>query len=84
MGSLAFAGGEALVSSRVSLLSSRNKQCLIVSPLDGEVLVRQDRFCVTVPRNNKMGGTLDGTRQDDCAADPRFQVLRGQCDSQWL
>lgn len=75
LSSLALARGKALVSSRVSLLCSGNEQRLIVSPLDGKVLIGQDRFRVTVPRDNKVGGTLDGTGQDDRAADPRLQVL---------
>jgi len=55
-----------------------------VSPLDGKVLIRQDRFCVTVPGHDKVGGSLDGTRQYDCAADPCLQVLGRQGDPQWL
>lgn len=61
LGGLALARGEALVSSRVSLLCSGNEQCLIVSPLDGKVLIRQDGFCVAVPGHHKVRGTLDGT-----------------------
>lgn len=70
LGSLALACGKALVGSRVSLLRSRNEQCLIVGSLDGKMLIGQDRFCVTVPRHSKVGGALHGTGEDDCTADP--------------
>lgn len=84
LGGLALARGKALVGSGVSLLRSGNEQCLIVSPLDRKVLIRQDGFCVTIPGHDKVGGTLDGTGQDDRAADPRLQVLGRQGDPQWL
>lgn len=48
------------------------------------MLIGQDRFCVTVPGHRKVGGTLDSTGQDDCAADPCFKVLGRQGDSQRL
>lgn len=68
----------------MSLLRSGNEQCFIVSPLDGKVLIGQDGFCVTIPGHNKVGGTLDGTGQDDRAADPRLQVFGRQGDPQRL
>lgn len=52
--------------------------------LDGKMLIGQDRFCVTVPRHSKVGGTLDGTGEDHCTADPCLQVLGRQSDPQWL
>lgn len=55
-----------------------------MSPLDGKVLIRHDRLGVTIPGHSKVGGTLDGTGQDDCTADPRLQVLGRQGDSEWL
>ncbi len=84
LSSLTLARCKALVSSRVSLLCSGNEQRLVVSPLDGKVLIRQDGLCVTVPGHSKVRGTLDGTGQDDRAADPRLQVLRRQGDPQRL
>lgn len=48
------------------------------------MLVGQDGFGVAVPGHREVGGTLDGAGQDDCAADPRFEVLGGQGDSQRL
>lgn len=82
--SLDLTGGKTLVSSRVSLLCSRNEQCLIVGSLDGKMLIGQDGFCVTIPRHSEVGGTLDGTGQDHCAADPCLQVFWRQSDPQWL
>lgn len=55
-----------------------------MSPLDGKMLIRQDRFCVTIPGYSEVGGTLDGTGQDDRTANPRLQVLWRQGDPQWL
>lgn len=77
---LCLARGKALVSSRVSFLRRRNEQSLVVTALDGEVLVGQDGFCVAVPRHGIVRRTLDGAGQDDCAADARLEVLGGQGD----
>lgn len=48
------------------------------------MLVGQDGFGVAVPGYHEVGGTLDGAGQDDRAADPRFEVLGRQGDSQRL
>lgn len=48
------------------------------------MLVGQDGFSVAVPGHCEVWGALDGTGQDDGAADPRFEVLGRQGDSQRL
>lgn len=55
-----------------------------MSALDRKVLVGQDGLGVAVPGHCEVWGTLDGAGQDDRAADPRFEVLGRQGDSQWL
>lgn len=55
-----------------------------MSSLDGKVLIGQDRFCVTVPGHREVGGTLDGTGEDDSTADACLQVLGRQRDPQRL
>ncbi len=45
--------------------------------LDGEVLVRNDGFCVAKPGDGEVGRALNGTGQNHCAADACFQVLGG-------
>ncbi len=74
---LTLAGGKALICPWVSFLGCRDEQSLIVGTLDGEVLVRNDGFCVAKPGDGEVGRALNGTGQNHCAADACFQVLGG-------
>lgn len=75
---MALSGGEALVGSGVELLCCSDLQGVVVLPLDGDVLVRDNGLRVAVPVDGVFWRALHGAGEEQRAADASFQVLRGQ------
>jgi len=75
---VALSGGEALVGPGVELLCCSDLQGVVVLSLDGDVLVGDDGLCVAVPVDGVFWSALHSACEEQCAADARFQILRGQ------
>lgn len=72
---LGLAGGEALVGPGVALLRGRDEEGLIADASDGDVVVHHHEVGVAVPADDVLRGPAEGTREDDGAADARFELL---------
>lgn len=72
---LGLAGGEALVGAGVALLGGRDEEGLVADAPDGDVVIHRHQVRVAVPADDVLGGPAEGTREDDGAADARFELL---------
>lgn len=75
---MALSGSKALVGPRVKLLCCSDLQGVIVLSLDGDVLVWDNWLCVPVPGDGVFWRAFHSAGEEQCAADARFQILRGQ------
>lgn len=59
----------------MELLCCGDLQGVIVLTLDGDVLVGEDGFRVSVPVDGVFRRTFHSAGEEECAANSRFQVL---------